>query len=66
MIANQFVLEDCTMRPVRRFGIDSDAMSVLSPAGNPMGTYTASNNEFLLDPAYRTRWSREVVNNVFE
>ena len=61
---NDFILNECTFRPLRRFGIDSTDFSVISPSGNPIGVYLPVTNEFLRDGQWSVKWSNELKERV--
>jgi len=65
MKANDFIL-NCTMRPIRRHGVNTDSFIVYTGKGSPIGTYDPAGVEFEPIRDWHTSFSKSLIKSVFE
>ena len=62
-LATDYIMHECTMKPLRRFGVDSELMSVLSPRGNHIGHYNPLEGKFTPVHNWQLTFSNSLIDS---
>jgi len=60
ILANEHVLE-CNMKPIRRFGVDTEIMNVYNTQERMIGYYNPILNEFTLIDDWKIKFSNSLI-----
>lgn len=64
MQANDYILNDCTFRPLARYGVKSARFHVYSPDGAMIGTYNPARQELSPVRDWNMTFSTKLIDNL--